>query len=395
MKKQWLVALTVLGAVLAAPVSLWSSTQVTHAVFAGADIGNTAGPLTHIWIGTGLSCQVAHTDDTDYEMYPPGDQEGDCSTVVLVNGTTYGYSGFAGTDFTPVSQSAVTGDGSSGTPFSVTTIVDADAEGIRVNETDSYIIGNEFYRTDVQVANTNDTGAASTVRVYRGADCYLGGSDQGYGYADPIGKVVACTENPNNSPLGRIEEWTPITPADHYYEAHWSTVENAADSGTQLPDTCICSTLDDNGAAISWDRTIGAGQSTTLSHYTTFSPLGAGAPTPTPSGETATATPTSTATPISTATPTLTPVGPLKTHTPTATPTSEPSSTPTPVTPTNTAAAPSATVEPTGGRGGVITGPDTGSGPTGGSSRSTLLFGAAMLAVAGAFAAAVGRKVRR
>ena len=87
----------------------------------------------------------------------------------------------------------------------------------------------------------------------------------------------------------------------------------------------------------------------------------------------------------------------LKTHTPTRTPTEAPTSTPTPVTPTNTPA-PSATAvatSPTGDRAGVITGPNTGGGPAGGSSRSTLLFVAAMLAVAGAFATAMGRKVRR
>jgi hypothetical protein len=105
------------------------------------------------------------------------------------------------------------------------------------------------------------------------------------------------------------------------------------------------------------------------------------------------------ATPTPTATPTeasQTPVR-LKTHTPTPTQTAAPTSTPTPVTPTNTAA-PSATAvstSPTGGRAGVITGPNTGGGPAGGSSRSTLLFGAAMVAVAGAFATAMGRKVRR
>lgn len=87
----------------------------------------------------------------------------------------------------------------------------------------------------------------------------------------------------------------------------------------------------------------------------------------------------------------------LKTHTPTRTPTAAPTSTPTPVTPTNTPA-PSATAvatSPTGDRAGAIIGPNTGGGPVRGSSRSMLLFGAAMLAVAGAFATAMGRKVRR
>jgi hypothetical protein len=339
-----------------------------------------------------MSCQVAHTGDAAFEMYDPSDQQGSCGTVVFVGGESYG--NFASNDLTPVSQTAVTGSGTSGSPFQVITVADAGATGIQVTETVKYVVGDEFYRTDTVVQNNGN--AQASIKIYTYADCYLGGSDSGFGFLDAIGGVVACTEYANNSPAGRIEEWTPIMPPDHFFQGPYGQAESMPFAGSDLPDTCVCSSSIDNGAALQWNRTLSAGgSSTTVSHFKTFSPLGVGAPTATPSGETATATPTSTATPISTATPTLTPVGPLKTHTPTATPTSEPSSTPTPVTPTNTAAAPSATVEPTGGRGGVITGPDTGSGPTGGSSRSTLLFGAAMLAVAGAFAAAVGRKVRR
>jgi hypothetical protein len=105
----------------------------------------------------------------------------------------------------------------------------------------------------------------------------------------------------------------------------------------------------------------------------------------------ATDTPTATVTATNTA-----PVA-LKTHTPTRTPTAAPTSTPTPVTPTKTPAPSATTVatSPTADRAGAIIGPNTGGGPGDGSSRSTLLFGAAMLAVAGAFATAMGRKVRR
>ena len=87
----------------------------------------------------------------------------------------------------------------------------------------------------------------------------------------------------------------------------------------------------------------------------------------------------------------------LKTHTPARAPTSAPTSTPTPVPPANTPAASTTAVEtsPSGGRAGVIIGPNTGGGPDGGSSRSIFLIGAAMLPVAGIFATAIGRKVRR
>jgi hypothetical protein len=100
-------------------------------------------------------------------------------------------------------------------------------------------------------------------------------------------------------------------------------------------------------------------------------------------------------TPTATVTATNTAPVALKTHTPTWTPTAAPTSTPTPVPPINTPSATAVATSPTGGRAGAIIGPNTGSGPGDGSSRSTLLFGATMLAVAGAFATAMGRKVRR
>ena len=75
-------------------------------------------------------------------------------------------------------------------------------------------------------------------------------------------------------PPGRIEVWSPITPADHYFESFFDTVWEKIGAKASLPDTCDCATSQDNGAAIEWDRTIGAGQSVTLSHFTTFSPLG-------------------------------------------------------------------------------------------------------------------------
>ena len=46
--------------------------------------------------------------------------------------------------------------------------------------------------------------------------------------------------------------------------------------GTQAPgpDTCDCATDQDNGILLSWDVTVPAGGSVTVSHLTTFSPLG-------------------------------------------------------------------------------------------------------------------------
>ncbi len=89
----------------------------------------------------------------------------------------------------------------------------------------------------------------------------------------------------------------------------------------------------------------------------------------------------------------------LKTQTPTRTATAAATSTPTPVTPTNTPAVtntPVSSPTPTGGRAGVIVGPNTGSGPGGdGSSHSLYLFGAALLVAGAGIAGAAVRRTRR
>lgn len=262
----------------------------------------SAGPLTHVYIGDELSCQIAHTGDASLELYPPSTIPGDCGTFLVIdaelyapNFTDHGGTATGGlgtyTPFSPVSQTAVTGTGTAGDPFKVVTVVDAGITGIRVTETDTYVIGDESYRTDIQLQNT--TGAEESVIIYRGGDCFLGGSDTGYGLADPVTKSVGCTKTANNVPADRIEVWSPITPVDHYYQAFYSEVWAAIGLKTNLNDTCECTTLQDNGAAIEWDRTLAGGASTSLSHLTTFSPLGsqplavtkvAGAPTATAGG---------------------------------------------------------------------------------------------------------------
>src|SRR6478672_8344614 len=129
---------------------------------------STAGPLTNITISSDLNCAVNHVGDSAGEFF--GDTA--CATEVAVGGTTYGPASIpAGNDpggFTPVSQSAVNGSGTAIDPFTIVTVVDVSTTGLRLTETDSYVTGQESYRTDVKVANT--TGSAISAELYRGGD---------------------------------------------------------------------------------------------------------------------------------------------------------------------------------------------------------------------------------
>ena len=237
---------------------------------------SSAGPLTHIWITDTLNCQVSHSGDGSFEFYPPGNQIGACGTFVVVGGTLYGFfdGGATGSAsprvvFTPVSQSAVLGTGTAADPYRIVTVVAAGITGITLTETDSYVVGQEVYRTDVQLANAG--ASAQPVRMYRAGDCFLQNSDLGFGRAGP-GGAIACTAD--TTPNSRIEQWVPITGGSHYYETFYDTGWAKIGSKQPFPDTCDCSSHIDNWAGLSWDVSVPAASSITVSHLTVFSPLG-------------------------------------------------------------------------------------------------------------------------
>ena len=242
----------------------------------------SSGPLNQIFLGVDIAAQIAHTGDTSDEVYPPGTRPGDYGTFLVVDDVLYapdmaGHGGTASgsigayTAFTPVSQSPVGGNGSSGSPFTVTTVVTVGGTGLTITQVDSYVIGQESYRTDVSIANGSN--AAVSAILYRAMDCFLGGSDSGFGMLN--GTAVGCSANPNNVPAGRIEQIVPLTAGNNYYQSFYGSVWAAIGTHLPFPNTCDCTTQQDNGAGISWNITVPVGGSVTYSNVTVFSPTGA------------------------------------------------------------------------------------------------------------------------
>jgi len=250
------------------------------------EIGS-AGPLTSVVIGNELSCQVAHAGDSVLELFPSSAKPGDCGTFVAVGETLFApdfanhdgsATGFATTTtpFSPISQTAVSGQGSAASPLQVTTVAGVGGTGLTVTEKDSYVTGQESYRTDVTVRNTGG-GAVSGI-LYRAGDCYLQESDTGFGFVDNANGAVGCSINANNSPPARIEQWFPITGGNQFMEAGFSEVWRAIASRQPLPNTNRSGESIDNGAGISWSFSVAPGAAATFSHYTTFSPRGIAGP---------------------------------------------------------------------------------------------------------------------
>jgi hypothetical protein len=229
------------------------------------EIASAQGPLTRIIITDDLNCQVAHRDDTQFELF--GTEIGACGTFLAVGGTVYGPTdvpagSFGQTPWTPVSQVA----GSS----QITTTVGAGATGLQLQQVDSYSAGTQSYRTDIAITNNGPVAVGGI--LYRAGDCFLQDEDTGFGRVD--NGAPACIVDPA---LGqRIEQWTPITGGSHYMEGDYTEVWSAVQSQQQFPDTCLCTEAIDNGAGLSWPVSVAPGQTITISHSTFFSPQGRG-----------------------------------------------------------------------------------------------------------------------
>ena len=219
------------------------------------------GPLTKITTSPLLNCDVRHAGDNSGEWY--GNTA--CGTFVAVDTAIFGPasvpagSGVTGATgyqaYTAVSQTGPTGTGSAGSPYVLTTVVDLGTSGLRLTQTDSYVVGQESYRTDVSLTSTDN--AAHSVIVYRAGDCYLQDSDEGLGQVFS-GSAPSCKAEPTSTDPNRIEGFFPLTGGSHYMESGFSQVWSAVGTRTQLPDTCRCAELIDNGIALSWPSSGGS-----------------------------------------------------------------------------------------------------------------------------------------
>lgn len=249
----------------------------------------SSGPLTMISTSSTLNCDVRHIADVDPEFFASTA----CGTFVSLtaDGVTNRYSpasvpagsSAVGTPYTFVSQVGPTGTGTSADPFTVVTTVNLGSSGVQLIQRDTYVQGEEAYRTDVRLINSSQTPYAG--RVYRAGDCYLQNSDNGFGRVD--GAAIACLGaqvdangnlvlDANGAPIpgDRIEQWYPLTAGSSYYQSGYSSVWSLIGQNLPFDNTCLCASFIDNGAGLSWDIALPAAGETTVSSLITFSPLG-------------------------------------------------------------------------------------------------------------------------
>ncbi|MCM3658103.1 DUF11 domain-containing protein [Agromyces mediolanus] len=228
------------------------------------------GPLSSIVVGPDLNCAVNHVLDSSPEWY--GGTA--CGTFASLNGTLFGPQDVpAGGGASPrtrwlmVSQTATTGSGTVGDPYTVVTVVRS-TTGVELTQTDRYVVGNEFYDTSLSIANPTAVQQLGT--IYTAGDCYLQNSDLGYGKI--FGTSPACATS--TLPGSRLEQLIPRTGGNNFYQAGYSSVWSRIGAQQPFPDTCACNSYIDNGIGISWPLNIAPGGTSVFEWTTAFSPAG-------------------------------------------------------------------------------------------------------------------------
>ena len=248
------------------------------AVVANAATITSAGPLTNVTTSPDLNCAVNHSGDSAGEWFA----NTACGTLVVVGNNLFGPAsipaggGATGSigyiAYTPVSQTGPTGTGTSGNPFKVVTVVGLGTTGLQVTQTDTYVVGQETYRTDVVLSKA--AGVAVNAIIYRAGDCFLQNSDFGLGVIN--GSAITCKALPTSADPNRIEQLFPLTAGQPLLRGQLQRGLDADRATPAVPGHVPLQRADRQRSGSELGVTLAAGAAnTTVSSLTAFSPVGA------------------------------------------------------------------------------------------------------------------------
>ena len=231
---------------------------------------NSAGPLSAIYVDEDLGCQVQAAGDVGPTFFG-GTEPGACGTFLSLTNApgikeanahhVFGPSPPGGVvpeaEYKALKQK-LSGAGTEKSPFVITTTVAAfepgevgEREVAKIVETDTYVVGQDSYKTAITVESGPFLLAGT---LYHVGDCSLSGLATGFGAGGvPTAGSVACTIQPGNGPSARFMAFTPTTAGFGLMEDQAKTVWASVNAGaTQFPDTVAAATQQDNGMGISW-----------------------------------------------------------------------------------------------------------------------------------------------
>jgi hypothetical protein len=275
-----------------------------------ASIPGGSGPFDSIFAGTDLVCQLYRDEGPEFDG---GAEENYCGTFISSDSVLYGTGG-AGpgvgstAPYNLISQTPVDGSGTPADPYKVTTVVEtpgvlataaAPAQGeegkaiLRLTQVDTYVTGQDFYRSDITVQNLADFEQDPI--LYHAADCRVQHNDQGFAVEDTALGTAFCTprqfdeveltafnfQGDDHSILGFV----PIGANSHYLEDEadeGGPLYDDLHNGDEFPDDCVDCDLNaqdpeesvDNGTGLSWAFHLPVNGSVTRCFYTVDSRSG-------------------------------------------------------------------------------------------------------------------------
>jgi hypothetical protein len=241
---------------------------------ASAPAATTAlgGSPLNVYVGDLGQLQAFRAGEPSGIYFAPFSQEGDAGFFLAIRAAgptppVYGFDGVAGphglTDYTFVSQSAITGSGSAADPLKLVTKYDAGAL-LHVTQTTTYVNGTQQFTVRWDVVNTS--GSAVRFKALAAADFFFEGSDKGTGiFTQGPPRFVGGTNADTGRSGGFAELLGPPfnSPAWDAYQALayggdptevWGKVEAASEADTASFDNTVVGEQVDNAGGVEWDQ---------------------------------------------------------------------------------------------------------------------------------------------
>lgn len=164
--------------------------------------------------------------------------------------------------FTQTQAPALTGTGTAGDPYVVTSRFDANS-GVHIVQTITHVSGTTRFTGTWAV--TNGTGSPSNFQGFTGANLYVNGNNSGNGTKTGTAPSrVLGSVAPDGTQAQIVEQ--AVSPWSHYFTGDKTPFYNATGDSSYgyLPDT-VDPTNQDSGEGVEWDFTLANGATKTLS----------------------------------------------------------------------------------------------------------------------------------
>jgi hypothetical protein len=164
--------------------------------------------------------------------------------------------------FTQLSAPVLTGTGTVGDPYVVTSQFRATAN-LDITQTVTHVSGTTRFTASWAIHNGG--GSTTALQAFEGADMYVNENDNGTGTNSGSQPNRAIGSVASDGTIGYLVEQS-VSPWTHYFSGMNSPFYNATSDSTygSLPDT-IDPTLQDSGMGVEWDFTLASNATKTIS----------------------------------------------------------------------------------------------------------------------------------